>query len=187
MRDRGWVNIQIIDYEYEEVDVEGAFFSNFDHEVSRKVRSEIFIPDLDESTDWIQCNRLRRAFQMSFDDFWPLDRSLAQVILRMEPEDAVARIRSTDLGQTPKEIWVGGYVIRTEVFRKVEGVLYGCVRLLAAPVRDGDGNYPGERLIVEWDSTRDRVGFENQGNLNEKIVAGLRIKLAGRDRSLQNR
>ncbi|EPE36356.1 hypothetical protein GLAREA_05694 [Glarea lozoyensis ATCC 20868] len=187
LRDPGWLNVQVLDYEYEEVDVENGFFPGFEEEISRRVRAEIWAPypNPNKCVRWIYDENLKAAFLRSFENMWPLGYSREQLVLRMDPRQAVDRIRSTDLGETPKRILEGGFEIRTTVFRRVEGVLEGSVKVLELPVRDVDGKLPKEVVVVEWDASEDRTALD--GNLNERVVEGLRIKLSLRRLMTKNR
>jgi hypothetical protein len=175
-RDAGWLHIKILDFEYEEVNLQDAAFNGFEDEDSWKVRSGIIIPHTGSNAEWLTTCLLKEAFVTSFDHYWPSGTSDLQVILRMKPEDVIGRIRVVNLGITQKDLRFGGYSLRVTPFRLGKGdSLRGSVRLMTLPVKDTNGLDPGFQLVVSWDAATDKVG--NQGTLHDRVVKGLLAKL----------
>jgi hypothetical protein len=179
-RDKGYLHLAVVDYEYEDIELEDAFFQPFEAEVHHTTRGEIVIPYPHTDSGWLDAPLVKRAFMRSFEEHWPIGKALVQVILRMPAKEVVDKIRTTDLGGAPKNMRFGGWSLRVDPFRKETGIMYGTVRLLTSPVKDFAGNDPGFHQVVEWnaldwDAKRDLD--DPRGNMNEKIVRGLRRKL----------
>jgi hypothetical protein len=176
----GYLHMKVIDYEYEDIEIEDTFFGPFEHEVHHTRRAEVIIPHPHTNSGWLDTALLKRAFMKSFELHWPLGVSTTMVILRMPAEEVIERLRTTDLGGAPKDLRFGGWSLRVEPFRKENGSLYGVVRLLTLPVKDRHGNNPGFQKVVEWDAKDWDAKLDladPRGNLNEKVVLGLRREL----------